>query len=353
MLNGCRLAERGEFTKRAFLNGRIDLVEAEAVSDLINSETDVERRVAINGLNGNLSNLIQNIRSDLLKIISNIEVNIDYPEYYDIYEVTIEDLNKTIPNIKSKLEKLISDYEASQLLYKGINVAIVGRPNVGKSSLLNKLLNYEKAIVTDIAGTTRDIVEGTIQIDGIKLNIIDTAGIRETTDIVEKISIKKSLEAIEKANLILLLLNNNEKLTNDDITLIDKMRDKTTIFIINKNDLETKINIDNLNIQNIISINTIDNKGIEILKNKIKELFKVDKITNSDSIYITNLRQINKIKESYNILLEIETAISDNLELDMIEILLKEIWNNLGLIIGESYDEELLDELFKNFCVGK
>ena len=351
--NGCRIAEPGEFTKRAFLNGRIDLVEAEAVSDLINSETELERKVAINGINGNLSNLIKNLREEIINIISNIEVNIDYPEYQDIYEVTLEDLKRQLPKIKSKLEKIIKDYEDSRLLYKGINVAIIGRPNVGKSSLLNKILDENKAIVTSIPGTTRDIVEGTVYLDGIKLNIIDTAGIRETEDVVESIGVEKSLEAIENANLILLLLNNNEALTEEDKNLIQKTCSKTTIFVINKNDLQTKLDISNLNLENVISINTIDNLGIESLKNKIKELFNIDKLNNDDSLYITNTRQITKIKECLNIILEIDENINQGVELDMLEMDLKDIWNSLGLIIGESYDEELLDDLFKNFCVGK
>ena len=353
LLNGCRLAERGEFTKRAFLNGRIDLVEAEAVADLINSETDIERKVAIKGIEGNLSNLIKNIRQELLDIISNIEVNIDYPEYQDIYEVTLDDLKKKVPCIKEKLEQLVSDYENTKLLYKGIKVAIIGRPNVGKSSLLNKLLDESKAIVTNIPGTTRDIVEGEIYLDGIKLNIIDTAGIRETKDIVESIGVKKSLEAIENANLVLLILNNHEKLTKEDKNLISKISSKKTIFVINKNDLETKLDIKELNLDNIVSINTIDNKGTDALKDKIKEMFNLDTITNGDYTYITNLRQINKVKESLKLLKNIEDGINDKVELDMLEIDLKEIWNILGLIIGESYEEELLDNLFQNFCVGK
>ncbi|MBR3660405.1 MAG: tRNA uridine-5-carboxymethylaminomethyl(34) synthesis GTPase MnmE [Bacilli bacterium] len=353
LLNGCRLASPGEFTKRAFLNGRIDLIEAEAVSDLINSETDLERKVAINGLEGNLSKLIKDIRNNLLNIISNIEVNIDYPEYQDIYEVTLEDLKKQVPNIKIKLEKLVMDYENTKLLHKGINVAIIGRPNVGKSSLLNKLLDENKAIVTNIPGTTRDIVEGTIYLDGIKLNIIDTAGIRETNDVVESIGVSKSLKALKNANLILLLLNNNEEITNEDKDLISKTNDKTTIIVINKNDLNTKLDLTTLNLENVVSINTIDNQGIDSLKNKIKELFNFDMINNSDFTYITNLRQITKIKEALNILNELEIGINQEQDLDILEMDLKDIWNTLGLIIGESYDEELLDDLFKNFCVGK
>ena len=356
LLNGARLAEPGEFTKRAFLNGRIDLMEAEAVSDLINSETELERKVAINGVNGNLSKLIKKLRKDLLDIISNIEVNIDYPEYEDIYEVTTKDLKMKVPNIKHQLEKIIEDYENSRLLYQGIKVAIVGRPNVGKSSLLNRFLDKEKAIVTNIPGTTRDLVEETMYLDGIKIHLMDTAGIRETGDIVEKIGVNKSIEAMNNANLILMVLNNNERLTDEDKELIKKCS-KPTIFIINKNDLETKINLKNTTIlpkdSPILTINTLDNQGIELVKKKIKELFQIDKINNSDFTYITNLRQMNKIKESYKLLLELEQGIQNDLELDMLEINLKEIWQELGLIIGEAYEEELLDDLFKNFCVGK
>ncbi len=353
LLNGCRMADPGEFTKRAFLNGRIDLLEAEAVSDLINSESDLERKVAINGLQGNLSILIKNLRDKILKIISNIEVNIDYPEYQDIYEVTIDDLKNELPYIKEKLEKIVKDYEDTRLIYSGIKVAIVGRPNVGKSSLLNKLLDSEKAIVTNIPGTTRDIVEGQILLDGIKLNFIDTAGIRETNDIVEKIGVEKSLNIIDDADLVLLLLNNNESLIEEDQRLIDKVCSKTTIFVINKNDLETKLDIKKLNLENVVSINTFDSSEIDKLKNKIKDLFSIDKINNGDFTYITNIRQITKIKECLNIVLEIEDGVNKNIDLDMLEIDLKDVWNKLGLIIGESYDEELLDDLFKNFCVGK
>ena len=353
LANGCRLANPGEFTKRAFLNGRIDLMEAEAVSDLINSETELERKVAINGLNGNLSKLIKELRKELIDIISNIEVNIDYPEYQDIYEVTIEDIKKKTPKIKKELKNIIDNYENSRLLYKGIKVAIVGRPNVGKSSILNKLLDSEKAIVTNIPGTTRDLVEGTILLDGIKIHLIDTAGIRETDDVVEKIGVEKSIKALEEANLILMVLNNNEELTKEDQEILNKCS-KETIIIINKNDLDTKLVLnDNIYKKNIISINTLDNKGIEILKDKIKEMFNFSKINKGNLNYITNLRQINEIKKCYKLLLEFEKELDCNRELDMLEISLKEIWNTLGLIIGESYDEELLDNLFKTFCVGK
>lgn len=350
LLNGCRLAEAGEFTKRAFLNGRIDLMKAESVIDLINSTTDKQRKIAINNLNGYGSNLIRNLRESIVSIISNIEVNIDYPEYEDIYEVTLEDLKNKINEVKLSLTNIIKAYEDSKIITDGINTVIIGRPNVGKSSLLNKLLDYEKAIVTDIPGTTRDIVEGNILIDGIKLNIIDTAGIRETNDLVESIGVKKSLEYIDKANLVLLMLNNNEELTIDDLELLEKTKNKTRIVIVNKNDLENKLDLNKLD--DYIIINTKDD-SINKLRNKIKELFNLEKLENSDYNYITNIRQIAKIKECLKSINDIEYGIKNDIELDMLEIDLKNIWNKLGEIIGESYDEELLDNLFSNFCVGK
>lgn len=353
LLNDCRLAEPGEFTKRAFLNGRIDLMQAEAVADLINSKTDKARKMAINGLKGRGSDLIRKLREELINIISNIEVNIDYPEYEDIYEVTIKDIENSTINIKKSLLKIISDYEDGKLIKDGILTAIIGKPNVGKSSLLNRLLNEEKAIVTNIAGTTRDIVEGEILIDGIKLNIIDTAGIRETADVVESIGVKKSLDIINKATLTLLLLDNSKELSSDDLLLLEKTKSKTSIVVINKDDLKSKINISELNDRNIIYVNTLSNEGIENLKKEIKRLFNLEKLEASDYNYITNVRQIAKIKECLASIEDIEKGLKENTPLDIIEIDLKNIWETLGSIIGETYDEELLDNLFSKFCVGK
>ena len=353
LLNGCRLAEPGEFTKRAFLNGRIDLMQAEAVSDLINSKTDKARKIAINGLRGNGSNLIKKLREDLINIISNIEVNIDYPEYEDIYEVTIKDIKEKVLTLKNSLTKIINEYEDAKIIQDGILTAIVGRPNVGKSSLLNRLLNEEKAIVTNIEGTTRDIVEGEILIDGIKINIIDTAGIRKTDDVVESIGVKKSLDIINKATLTLLLLDNSKELTKDDLELLEMTKDRTSIVVINKDDLESKLDLTKLKNRNIIYINTLSNDGIESLKNEIKKLFNLEKLETSDYNYITNVRQIAKIKECLVNIEDIEKGLQENTPLDMLEIDLKTIWDTLGSIIGESYDEELLDNLFSKFCVGK
>lgn len=353
LLNGCRLAEPGEFTKRAFLNGRINLMEAEAVMDLINGKTEESRRIAINNLQGMGSNLISNLREDLINIISNIEVNIDYPEYNDIYEVTVNDIKNKLSFFKHSLEKIINEYENGKILKDGIKTVIVGRPNVGKSSILNKLLNDEKAIVTDIPGTTRDIVEGEISFDGILLNIIDTAGIRETNDIVEKIGVEKSISKINEADLVLIILNNNEELNNIDLDILDKTKDKTSIVVINKDDLESKIDLDKLNNRNIVYTNTKDLLGIESLKEKIKELFNLEEIKKQDYNYITSTRSIAKIKECLLKLNDINNSLDNEMPLDMIEIDLRDIWNILGEIIGESYTEELLDELFSKFCVGK
>ena len=353
LINGCRMAEPGEFTKRAFLNGRIDLMEAEAVSDLINGKTEEARKIAIQELNGSGSKLISSLREDLVKIISNIEVNIDYPEYNDIYEVTLNDIKEKIGYFNDKLTKIVQEYENGKILTDGIKTVIVGRPNVGKSSILNRLLNDNKAIVTDIPGTTRDIVEGSISFDWILLNIIDTAGIRETEDIVEKIGVEKSLSKIDEADLVLIILNNNEELTKDDLELIDKTKDKPSIIVINKDDLESKIDISRLKNREIIYTNTIDINGIESLKEKISKMFKLEELKQKDYNFITNVRQIAKIKECLNRIKDVQSALNNNMTLDIIEIDLKEIWNILGEIIGESYSEELLDELFSKFCVGK
>ena len=353
LLNGCRQAEPGEFTKRAFLNGRIDLMEAEAVMDLINGKTEEARRMAMKDLLGNGSKLISKLREDLVQIISNIEVNIDYPEYNDIYEVTVRDIKEKIGYFEESLTKIVSEYENGRILTEGIKTVIVGRPNVGKSSILNKLLDSNKAIVTDIPGTTRDIVEGNISFNGILLNIIDTAGIRNTTDVVEKIGVERSLSKIDEADLVLVILNNNEELTQDDMDILDKVSGKPNIVVINKNDLDSKIDISKLDGHEIVYTNTVDLDGIESLKEKISSMFKLEEIKQKDYNFITNTRQIAKIKECLNMIKDVKTSVEQETPLDMVEIDLRNIWNTLGEIIGESYTEELLDELFSKFCVGK
>ena len=351
--NGCRMAEPGEFSKRAFLNGRIDLTKAEAISDLITVKTDEARKIAINQLQGKTTNMIKNLRKILIDIISNIEVNIDYPEYLDIREVTINDIKNEITNIKKQLEKIITEYEEGKIIKDGIKTVIVGSPNAGKSSILNALLDDNKAIVTDIPGTTRDIVEGNINLSGVILNVIDTAGIRKTEDKIEKIGIEKSIKSIIDADLVLIIIDSSKNLNDDSKEILEKTKNKTSIIVLNKNDLPSKIDPLIFEDRNWISINTINKDEINKLKNKIRELFNLEQITKSDYNLITNVRQISKIKESLNIIKKVSIDIKSSPMLDMIEIDLKEIWNILGEIIGDTYDEELLDNLFSKFCVGK
>ena len=353
ILSGARLAEPGEFTKRAFLNGRRDLVEAEAVMDLVNSKTEKAREQAVNQLDGRLTKIIRDFRQDLLELLANVEVNIDYPEYEDIEVVTIEDIKNKVNQMKTSLTEIVKESENRKIIKEGINVAIVGRPNVGKSSILNKLLGENKAIVTDIAGTTRDIVEGSISLNGIELNFIDTAGIRNTEDIVEKYGVEKSIEEINKADLVIFVLNNNEELNNDDIELIEKVKNKKYITVINKKDLEKKIDISKYNLENIISTDTVSMDGIEELKKKIIELFNLDEIESTNIDIFTNTRQITLAKECLPILDDVENGIKNNVPVDMVSIDIKRIWTILGEILGENYSDELIDQLFSQFCLGK
>lgn len=349
--NGARMAEAGEFTKRAFLNGRIDLLEAEGVMDLIDSKTEASRKLAMSALSGNVSRMISDLRNQMIEIITNIEVNIDYPEYEDILVVTTDMINSSITSLEEKLIKILKEAENGKIIKNGINTLIIGRPNVGKSSLLNKLLNEEKAIVTDIEGTTRDIVEGNISLDGIELNIIDTAGIRKTDNVVEQIGVNRSLSLIDKADLIILVLNNNEKLTEEDYKLLDSTKDKKRIIFINKNDLAKNINLDT--VDNVVYGSTMQIFGINALKDKIKELFNMEEIEKGDFNYLSNARHIATIHECISVVESIKEGLKNGLPIDMLEIDIKKIWELLGNLIGESYDEELLDNLFSRFCLGK
>ena len=351
--NGARLAEPGEFTKRAFLNGRIDLTQAESVMDLINSKNESKRKVAIKGLNGYVSNIIRNLRQEILELLASIEVNIDYPEYEDAIVMTNDIVKPKITEIKEELTKIINESENGKILTSGIKTIIIGKPNVGKSSILNRLLDEEKAIVTDIEGTTRDTVEGSITINGVSLNIIDTAGIRETEDIVEKIGVEKSLSLINEADLIVIVLNNNEELSEEDKKILTACKDKKVIVVINKSDLERKINLDDIKYENIVYTNTIDLNGINSLKEKIVELFNLNELEQQDYTYLSNVRQISLAKEAYQILEEVDNGIKNEVPVDMIEIDIKRAWEKLGEIIGETYTEELIDQLFSQFCLGK
>ena len=351
LVNGCRLAEPGEFTKRAFLNGRIDLTEAEGVMNLINSKTDISRKIALNQVGGKVSNMISQLRDELAGIIANIEVNIDYPEYEDIEEMTIDKINSNLSELESKIDKILRESKNGEVLTSGIKTVIVGKPNVGKSSLLNRLIGEDKAIVTDIRGTTRDSVEATLRIDNLILNLIDTAGIRKTEDVVESIGVDKSLKLIDEADLILFVVNYNEKLSHDDIVILDKLKGKNYITIVNKTDLEKKIDDDKLS--NVVYVSALNDDNIGEIGNKIKKLFNLEKIETTDLTYLTSARSgaiLRKVLESVK---AVRKGIEENYPIDMVEIDLKDIWNLLGEIIGESYDEELLDQLFSRFCVGK
>ena len=349
--NGARLAEPGEFTKRAFLNGRIDLIEAESIMDLIDAKTESQRKLSINGLEGRISKLIKDIIKNLIDLNANIEVNIDYPEYEDIEVVTKDKISEISKYITKELGNLLKESENGKIIKEGINTLIIGRPNVGKSSILNKLINEEKAIVTDIAGTTRDIVEGQIRVNGILLNIIDTAGIHETQDVVEKIGVEKSINLIDKSDLVILVLNNNEELSKEDLDLLEKTKDKKRIIVINKIDLDNKLDINKLDESEIIKLSALDN--VEELKEKISNLYDLDELNNKDFTYLSNSRQISLVKKAIEVSKNLEESLNNDIPIDMLEIDIKDICEILGEIIGESYDDKLVDTLFSNFCLGK
>lgn len=355
LTSGCRLAEPGEFTKRAFLNGRIDLLEAEAVMDMINAKTNTQRELAVNQITGKVSGLINELRDDMVQIISNINVNIDYPEYDDVEIMTDEILIPKITKLKNKIVKILAESRNGRIIKDGIKTSIIGKPNVGKSSLLNALLEEDKAIVTDIAGTTRDIVEGQISINGILLNMIDTAGIRETDDKIEAIGVEKSIKMMNDSDLVLFVLNNNEPLTDDIKTLLSQLDGKNYIIIINKNDLERKLDLTGIDVDNsnIINMSILNNEGIDELKAKIIELFNISQIETTDPTYLSNARSISILESCLESIEEVEKGLGNNQPIDMIELDIKDIWEKLGTINGTTYEEELLDEMFSRFCLGK
>ena len=350
LVNGARLAEPGEFTKRAFLNGRIDLTEAEGIMDLINSKTDKAREMALNQVSGEVSNLIRDLRNDLAGIISNIEVNIDYPEYEDTPVMTNNKVKNSLNSLEKKINNILEKSNEGEIIKNGIKTVIAGKPNVGKSSLLNRLLGEDRAIVTDVQGTTRDSIEASLVIDNIVLNLIDTAGIRDTSDTVESIGVSKSLSLIDQADLVLFVLNYNEEMTADERMILEKIRDKNHIIIVNKTDLEKKL--DTSELDNPIYISIKDDKNIDEIKDRIKELFNLEKIETGDLTYLTSARSKAILRQVLDSVSDVREGI-DNYPIDIVEIDLKKIWNLLGDIIGENYSEELLDELFSRFCVGK
>lgn len=350
LLKGFRLAEPGEFTKRAFMNGRIDLVEAEAVGDLITAENDNARAISMTQLTGKLSQIIRSLKDKLLSLESQIEVNIDYPEYEDIEDMTNERVLKELESISSDVKKMIEESKTGKLVQSGIDVALVGKPNVGKSSILNALLEENKAIVTDIAGTTRDIVEGKMNLQGITINFIDTAGIRKTDDVVEKIGVDKSLSQIDEADIIILVLSNDRPLDDDEKELLQKIENKPHIVFINKDDLESKTNV---SAKEVVYGNTITPNGLDELKSKIVEKFSLDELTKRDFTYISNARQLATMKKVDMAVDKAMNGLREDVPVDIVAIDLAEARIHLGEILGEVYDEELIDELFSRFCLGK
>ena len=349
--NGCRLANPGEFTERAFINGRIDLVEAESVMDIIDSSNEKALSMAVNQLSGSTSNKIKEIRKMISDIETNIEVNIDFPEYDDINVLTNEIIKPKLINISDELHTLLNNSKDSKIIKDGIDTVIIGKPNVGKSSILNKLLEEDKAIVTDIPGTTRDIVEGVIDINGIRLNLIDTAGIRETDDLVESIGVKKSLELINKASLIIFVLNNNTEITDSEYEILSKIKDKNYIIIINKIDLDK--NIDDSNLNNVIYMSTVNDIGIDDLKNKIINMYELDKLNTKDFNYLSSARSISLIEKANDSIDKSIGAIEEGQPIDIVEVDISSASEYLGDILGINYKEDLFEQLFSNFCLGK
>lgn len=350
LTHGARHAHAGEFSKRAFLNGRIDLAEAEAIMDIIDAKSNHALELAVNSLDGKVTKLITSFRENILDIIANIEVNIDYPEYDEVDEMTSDILLTKSITLQNSMEQLLHTAKTGQLLRNGIKTAIIGRPNVGKSSLLNHLMREDKAIVTEIAGTTRDAIEGFVNIGGLTLNLIDTAGIRKTDDIVESIGVEKSKKLIEEADLILLVLNSNEILTDEDKELIQLTKKKNRIILLNKSDLNQKINV--TDIPKYLPISVIEETGVIELENEIKSLFEIEKIK-SEQILISNTRHIAKLNQSMAAIVSAINQLQIGMPIDMIEIDLKNSWIALGEIMGINTSDSLIDELFTKFCLGK
>ncbi len=352
--NGAELAEPGEFTKRAFLNGRIDLSQAEAVIDVINAKTKIETKESINQLQGYLSKRISNIRKKLIDMMVDIDANIDYPEY-DLEDVSYNKATRELIDIYNDLNKLEKSFDNGKIIKNGIKVAIIGKPNAGKSSLLNAMLKEERAIVTEYEGTTRDTIEEFLEIDGIPIRIIDTAGIRNTKDEVEKIGIKKAKEVAETADLIIAIFDITKELDEEDKKILDIIGNKKSIIVLNKIDLVDKVNIPEeiLKYKNIIEMSALNKQGIEEMYNKIAELFKFNDIEEDNSFIITNIRHKELIKKANKNIEDAINTLKNNLPIDIISINIKDALENLGNITGENVSENIINEIFKKFCLGK
>ena len=357
MTYGARMAEPGEYTKRAFLNGRIDLSQAEAVMDFIRSKTDRASKVAMNQIEGRLSDLIKKQRQSILEILAQVEVNIDYPEYDDVEDATTDFLLEQSKRIKEEINQLLETGAQGKIMREGLSTVIVGRPNVGKSSMLNNLIQDNKAIVTEVAGTTRDVLEEYVNVRGVPLRLLDTAGIRDTEDIVEKIGVERSRKALSEADLILFVLNNNEPLTEDDQTLFEVIKNEDVIVIINKTDLEQRLDVSELREMigdmPLIQTSMLKQEGIDELEIQIKDLFFGGELQNQDMTYVSNSRHISLLKQARQSIQDAIDAAESGIPMDMVQIDLTRTWEILGEIIGESASDELIDQLFSQFCLGK
>ena len=354
---GARLAEPGEFTKRAFLNGRIDLSQAEAVMDLIRAKTDKSMQLAMRQLDGQLSNLIQNLRQEILNTLAQVEVNIDYPEYDDVEEMTLQLLREKTQQVLQGIRALLNTASQGKILRDGLKTAIVGRPNVGKSSLLNVLLREEKAIVTDIAGTTRDTIEEYVNVRGVPLQLIDTAGIRETDDVVEKIGVERSRKALKEADFVLLLLNQSETLQEEDIRLLETTKGMKRIILFNKTDLPSKLSTEDIapyaQEEEIVTTSMLNKEGIDQLEEKIAGYFFQGQMNERDATYLSNTRHIALLEKAEQALVEVQKGIEMEMPVDLIQIDFTRAWDLLGEITGDSVQDELLTQLFSQFCLGK
>ena len=354
--NGAELAEPGEFTKRAFLNGRIDLLQAESVIDIINAKSDKELKTGVKQLEGFLSNEIAKIKQEILDVMVNIEVAIDYPEY-DVDEVTNKQISDMLDSVEKKLKRLESSFDNGKIIKEGIKTAIVGKPNAGKSSLLNAILKEDRAIVTEIEGTTRDTIEEFVTINGIPLKLVDTAGIRKAKDEVEKIGIYKSREIAKEADLIIAIFDSSKDLTDEDMEILNLIKGKKVIILLNKIDLNSKINENDSRLldvsRDIIKVSALNNLGIDKLYEKITDLFNLDQINLDNEVLITNLRQKNLITKAIEHIQETKNTMSNNMPLDIVAISIKEILEDLGSITGDEVSEDIIDEIFSKFCLGK
>ncbi len=354
---GARLAEPGEFTKRAFLNGRVDLSQAEAVMDVIRAKTDSAMQNAISQLDGNLSQLIKTLRQDILETLAQVEVNIDYPEYDDVEEMTSKLLKEKAIEVKEQVERILETAQQGKILRDGLATAIIGRPNVGKSSLLNAFARSDKAIVTDVAGTTRDVIEEFVNVKGVPLRLIDTAGIRETEDEVERIGVSRSKKEIDAAELVLLIFDQSQKLTDEDFELLRLTENKERLIILNKMDLDQALDIERLlekvDPNTVVSISVTENTGIDEVENAIVDLFFEGKTGEKDATYISNIRHISLLEQAIQALEEVVDGIDLGMPVDLVQIDLTRAWDALGEVTGDSVQDELITQLFSQFCLGK